>query len=73
MKIIDNDQIAFLPLRYILDNVLLTHQTIDWAKRFKQDMMFLKLKFAKVFDKVSWSFFVQAWKNSGWMQASSTW
>jgi len=30
--VISLDQSAFLPLRYILDNVLLQYETIDWAK-----------------------------------------
>jgi hypothetical protein len=32
MEVINNDQIAFLPLKYNFDNVLLAHETIDWAK-----------------------------------------
>lgn len=30
-EIIDPDQMAFLSLRFILDNILLTHKTIEWA------------------------------------------
>jgi hypothetical protein len=32
MEIISPDQSAFLPLRFILDNVLLTHETLEWAE-----------------------------------------
>ncbi len=32
MEVVDIDQIAFLPLRYVIDNVILAHETIDWAR-----------------------------------------
>ncbi len=42
-----HDQTSYLPLKYILDNVLLAHETIDWAKRTKQLLVLLKFDFAK--------------------------
>jgi hypothetical protein len=35
MDVINNDQFAFLPLSYTLDNVVLTHGTIDLARHTK--------------------------------------
>jgi hypothetical protein len=35
MDVINNDQFAFLPLRYTLDKVVLTHGTIDLARHNK--------------------------------------
>ncbi len=53
MEVIDSDQIAFLPLMCILDNVLLlAHETIDWSKAYETTLVFLKLDFAKAYDKV---------------------
>jgi hypothetical protein len=43
MDMISFDQIAFLPLTY----VLLKHETIDWAKCSTQVLIFLKLDFRK--------------------------
>ena len=40
-KVISPDQTAFVPARFILDNILLTHETIDWARRSKQRLLFL--------------------------------
>jgi len=54
--VISPDQSAFLPLRYILDNVLLQYETVEWAKESQQDLIFLKLDFTKAFDTVSWDF-----------------
>lgn len=47
MEIISSDQSAFLPMRYILDNIFLTHETIDFAKCSRQPLLFLKLDFSK--------------------------
>jgi hypothetical protein len=35
-----------------LDNVLLVHETMDWAKRTNQSMVLLKLDFGKAYDEV---------------------
>ena len=47
---------TFLPLRYILDNIVLTQETLHWAKVSRQPLVFLQLEFAKAYDKVSWRF-----------------
>ena len=54
--VISPEQTAFLPLRFILDNIILTQETLDWAKTSKQPTVFLKLDFSKAYDKVSWQF-----------------
>ena len=45
-------KLGFLPLKVILDNILLTHGTIQWAKESHQDSIFLKLDFSKAYDRV---------------------
>lgn len=55
-KIISPDQCAYLRNRFILDNILLTHETLAWAKKSRQDTIFLKLDFSKAFDRVDWPF-----------------
>lgn len=59
------EQIAFLPLRFILDNIVLTHESLHWAKSFRQPTIFLKLDFSKVYDKISWRFLFHAIKRIG--------
>lgn len=56
MEMIDVDQSAFLPLRLIMDNIMLTYETIAWAEHSKQPLIFLKLGFTKAFDTVEWKF-----------------
>jgi hypothetical protein len=63
--IIHEDQSAFLPLRFILDNVLIQHETISWANDSQQDLMLLKLDFTKVYDVVTWRFLFAAMRKLG--------
>jgi hypothetical protein len=55
-EVISEDQSAFLPLRYILEIVLVTHETIQWACKSEQEMVLLKLDFRKAYDTVSHPF-----------------
>lgn len=58
--VISPEQTAFLPLRFILDNIVLTQETLHWARTSKQPTVFLKLDFSKAYDKVSWHFLFHA-------------
>lgn len=49
---ISSNQCAFLPLWYIFDNVLLTHEALAWAKQSGHDVVFLNLDFAKAYNIV---------------------
>jgi hypothetical protein len=51
-EIIHPDQSAFLPMHFILDNILLTHETIHYAKQSAQPLIFLKLDLSKAYDRV---------------------
>jgi len=52
VDVINEDQKTFLSMRCILDNVLVTHETIAWAKESDQDMILLKLDFMKAYDTI---------------------
>ena len=56
MEVISPDQSAFLPMKFILDNILLMHETINHPKSSSQPLLFLKLDFAKAYDKVDLTF-----------------
>ena len=63
--LIDPDQTAFVPMRSILDNVFVTHETISLAKRSWQPLLFLKVDFSKAFDKVNWDFLFRCMSRFG--------
>jgi hypothetical protein len=59
MEIISPDQFAFLTLRFILNNIFLTQETISIAKKTNQPLVFLKLDFSKAYDRVELDFLFQ--------------
>lgn len=56
MDVISPEQSAFLLLRFILDNLIVTQKTMAWAEQFRQPLLFLKLDFSKAYDMVEWRF-----------------
>ena len=56
MELISPDQFAFLPICYILDNILLIQESIFHAKQTNQLLLFLKVDFSKACDKVDLEF-----------------
>lgn len=64
-KIISFDQSVFLPMRYILNNLFLTHETIAYAKQSGQPLLFFKLDFSKAYDKVDLKFLFSALERLG--------
>jgi hypothetical protein len=55
-KVINADQMAILTLRGILDNVLLTHETLAWAKQKYMPWSFIKVYFTKAYNTMNWKF-----------------
>jgi hypothetical protein len=67
MEVISHDQSAFLPMRFILDNIFLTYETIHFAKQSKQPLLFLKLDFSKTYDKVDLRFLFRGMECMGFL------
>lgn len=65
MEVISLEQSTFLPLWYILDNIMLVQESLHWAKTFNQPIVFLKLDFSKAYDKVSWPFLFESMNRLG--------
>jgi len=65
VEVISTDQSAFIPTRYILDNILLLQETISWAKESKQDAILLKLDFKKAYDTVHLPFLFRTLETMG--------
>jgi hypothetical protein len=67
-EVISPDQKAFLPKRYILDNIVIIQETLNWTKVSKQPLLLLKLDFAKAYDRVLWVFLFQIMEDLGFDQ-----
>ena len=52
-RIIDSTQAAFLPGRYVLDNVVLSQEIIHHAIHTKSPGVILKIDFEKTYDKIN--------------------
>jgi hypothetical protein len=64
-KVIGPSQSAFLPGRYILDGIVILHETLLELKRKKMDGVILKLDFEKAYGKVNWHFFATGYADEG--------
>lgn len=65
MEIVSGDHSTFLSMRFILDKLFLTLETIEFAKSSEQPLMFLKLDFFKAYDKVELRFLFYAMEKMG--------
>jgi hypothetical protein len=66
-KIIDPAQVAFVPNRWINENVVIAQEVVHSFKRMKrkQGSLGIKLDFHKAYDKIEWEFIVQVLKALG--------
>ena len=64
-KVIRPTQSAFMPGRYILEGVVILHETLHELHKNKMNGVILKLDFEKAYDKVKWSFLQQTLKMKG--------
>lgn len=58
-KVVDRVQSAFIKGRFILDDVVILHETMHEINRSKRTAVFLKVDFEKAYDKVNWTFLYQ--------------
>ena len=66
--VIDEAQSAFVPVRFIMDNVLVVFETmhnIDQRKKGKEALMTIKLDISKAYDKVKWVYLEAMMKKIG--------
>ncbi|WVZ72675.1 hypothetical protein U9M48_021095 [Paspalum notatum var. saurae] len=64
-KVIQPSQTAFLPGRYILEEVTILHETIHELHRKKFNGIIFKVDFEKAYDKVKWPFLQQTLRMKG--------
>lgn len=72
-RLIDNHQSAFLKDRYILDNVLLSHEVIHHYKHTDQQGVVVKIDFEKAYDKINWNYLLHVMQIRGFDSKWITW
>lgn len=65
-------QTRFVQGRFIINNVFLAFEAMEWAKESDQDLVLLLLDFEKAYDKVNWTFLQESMRKIGlsneWIQ-----
>ncbi|GKV44506.1 hypothetical protein SLEP1_g51682 [Rubroshorea leprosula] len=69
-KIIEEQQMAFIKGRQLVDGVVIANEVIDEAKRKKKKCSLFKVDFEKAYDRVCWEFIDYMMMRMGF---SSTW
>jgi len=64
-KLIGPSQTAFILGRYIMEGVVILHETIHELHRKKKDGVILKLDFEKAYDNLKWPFIQQVFRMKG--------
>jgi hypothetical protein len=72
-KLIRHSQTTFLPGRYILEGVVILHETIHKLQRKKHSGIILKIDFEKAYDKVNWPFLQQVLRMKGFSERWCAW
>lgn len=73
--LISEFQSAFIPGRFITDNIIITHELLHslHTKRIKTPFMALQLDIAKAFDKVEWNYLEAILKRLGFAKKWCQW
>jgi hypothetical protein len=72
-RIINRSQNAFIKGRNIMDGVLSLHDILHDSRVKKKNGIILKLDFEKAYDKISWSFLLEALKQRGFNDSWCKW
>ena len=64
-RLIDANQSAFLKNRFILDNVVLSHEIIHHCQVTKQQGVVIKIDFEKAYDKINWQYLIDLMLSRG--------
>jgi len=63
--IIQPEKIGFVKGRYILDNVIIVWEGMEWTHKFGKEALFIKIDFEKAYDRVEWNFILNMLKDLG--------
>lgn len=63
--IVRSEQTGFIKSRYILDNIIAVWEGMEWARRSNQKAVFIKIDFAKAYDRIEWPFILAMLQDLG--------
>ncbi|KAJ0589790.1 putative RNA-directed DNA polymerase [Helianthus annuus] len=72
-KVISSSQSAFISDRLILDGPLIVNEVLNWAKRSKKNIFFLKIDFEKAYDNINWNFVLDMLSQMGFSAKWRSW
>lgn len=72
-RLVDQTQAAFVRGRYILDNVVLSHEFLHYCKQTKEEGVLIKIDLEKAYDKVNWQFIQEMLITRGFDPKWITW
>lgn len=64
-QIMHLEQTDFIKSRFILDNIIVVWEGMEWAKHSNQKAISLKIDFAKAYDHIEWPFILAMLKFLG--------
>ncbi|KAH9312921.1 hypothetical protein KI387_027956 [Taxus chinensis] len=64
-KIVRPEQSGFVKGRFILDNLIVVWEGLEWARASLQKVVFLKIDFEKAYDHIGWSLILVMLKGLG--------
>ena len=72
-KVVRPSQSAFMQGRFILDGVVILHETIHELHKKNLDGIVFKIDFEKAYDKVKWPFLIQTLRMKGFSAKWCSW
>jgi hypothetical protein len=72
-KLISQNQTAFISGRYILEGVIILHETLHELRVKKMQGVILKLDFEKAYDKVRWNFMIEVLRKKNFPEKWVEW
>lgn len=64
-SIVRPEKNGFIKSRYILDNIIVVWEGMEWARKSKQPAIFLEIDFVKAYDRIAWPFILAMLQDLG--------
>ncbi|KAJ0780408.1 putative RNA-directed DNA polymerase [Helianthus annuus] len=72
-SVISGSQSAFIKGRLILDGPLIVNEILNWSRKGKKKVFFLKVDFEKAYDNINWNFVLDILEQMGFSRRWCSW